>query len=372
MDRHKEFMLGFVEALLENIGHDSSKVMEIYEKISPYMVTDCSDHMMTDLFNRFIEYELKDVVSPVGTNVRGEEYMEFTVTRRPVVVEPGSFDIINGKIGYIELQSFDESAPILVNNALDFFDKNGITDIIFDLRYNTGGSVAALLEISQRIIPKGPVIHFEYKDKSKNSTLYSTCINPRYSLIVLVNDYSASASEAFCGAVQDSKIGIVVGTTTFGKGTMQNLTNFRIGGGVKMTEAEYLTRNKRHIDGIGIKPNYYTEDKIIRMKSAGFNDFDFETKMKLGDKGPTVLALNQRLYAMGYNVGIPDDEFTQQTHDAVYSFQSLKGLYPYGVCDITTQVAIQTDMQTLEFPDDKTLKTAIDIFETKTLKKYIK
>lgn len=85
MDRHKEFMFGFVEALHENIGHDSSKVMEIYEKISPYMVTDCSDHMMTDLFNRFIEYELKDVVSPVGTNVRGKEYMEFYLDKEKLL-----------------------------------------------------------------------------------------------------------------------------------------------------------------------------------------------------------------------------------------------------------------------------------------------
>lgn len=312
-----------------------------------------------------------DTMVKIGV-MRGTEYMEFSVVRRPVIIEPGSYDVIGDKIGYIELSSFDESAPTLVNHALDYFDKLGITNIIFDLRFNTGGSVSSLLEISQRIIPKGPVIHFEYKDETQNETLYSTCTNPKYSLIVLVNDYSASASEAFCGAVQDSKIGIVVGTTTFGKGTMQNLTNFRIGGGVKMTAAEYLTRNKRRIDGTGIKPDYYIEDKIIRMKNSDFGDFDFETKPKLGDKGPLVLALNQRLDAMGYDVGIPDDEFGEDTYNAVYNFQVLKGLYPYGVCDITTQIAIENDMQVLEFYDNSTLKTAINIFETNTLKKYIK
>ena len=139
-----------------------------------------------------------------------------------------------------------------------------------------------------------------------------------------------------------------------------------------MTEAEYLTRDKRHIDGEGIKPDIYAEDKAIRMSRANFNDLDFETKPKLGDKGPLVLAINQRLFAMGYDVGIPTDEYTQKTHDAIYTFQSAKGLFPYGVCDITTQLAIENVMQTLEFSDNKIFNTALNIFTSKTLDKYIK
>ncbi len=316
------------------------------------------------------------IVGDIGTNVtvgvmRGGEYLEYTVTRKPVKVEPGRYQILEGNIGYIELQSFDGSAPELVNNALDEFDKNGVTKIIFDLRYNAGGSVNVLVEICQRIIPEGPVIRFEYKDEKKNFSLYSECKDPKYSLIVLANEYSASASEAFCGAVQDSGIGIVVGTGTYGKGTMQNLTKFRVGGGIKLTEAEYLTRDGRHINGTGIVPDYYEDDKIIRMARAGFNDFDFETKMKLGDKGPVVLALNQRLYAMGYDVGIPTDKFTQDTYNAVYQFQSTQGLFPYGVCDITTQLAIENIMQKHEFSNEQIFKTALDIFRTGTLNKYL-
>jgi len=261
----------------------------------------------------------------------------------------------------------------MVNSALDLFDSKGITNIIFDLRFNGGGSVNALSEICQRIIPSGPVIHFDFKNDKENYTVYSNCQDAKYKLIVLANDYSASASEAFCGAVQDSKVGIVVGTTTYGKGSMQTLTNFRVGGGVKITVAEYLTRDKRHIDGIGIKPDYYVEEKVIKLKNAGFNDFDFETKPKLGDKGPRVLALNQRLWAMGYDVGIPTDVFTQKTHTAVYNFQaSSKELHPYGVCDIATQLAIEKAMQSVEFYDDASFKTAVEIFKAGSLEKYEK
>lgn len=316
------------------------------------------------------------IIGEIGTTVkigikRGEEILEFTVTRQPVIVAPGSYQIIDGKVGYIELQSFDGSAPLLVNNALDEFDKQGITNIIFDLRYNLGGNVDVFSQICQRIIPKGPIIHFQYQNEKDLKTLYSQCKKPKYSVIVLANEYSASASEAFCGAVQDSGIGFVVGDTTYGKGTMQTLTNFRIGGGVKMTVAEYLTRNKRHIDKIGIKPDYTVYDSIIKMKNSDFNDFDFDTVMKLGDKGPTVLALNQRLWAMGYSVGIPTDEFTQETHSAVVHFQATKNLVSNGICDTKTQIEIQNVMQLQEFSDNKIFKTALEIFKSGNFKKYL-
>ena len=317
------------------------------------------------------------IVGEIGTTVevgivREGQPMSFTVMRKKVSVESVNHEIIDDNIGYIILESFDETSPELVNRALDEFDKKGITDIIFDLRYNSGGSVNAYSKICQRIIPQGPIIHFEYKNEGSNRSLYSNCANPKYTVVVLANEYTASASEAFCGAVQDSGIGIVVGTGTYGKGTMQNLTNFRVGGGVKMTEAEYLTRNKRHIDKVGIEPDVYENDKTIRLNRSGYNDLDFESKLKLGDSGPVVLAINQRLWAMGYDVGIPTDTYTQKTHDAIYTFQSSQGLFPYGVCDISTQLAMENIMQTLEFSDNMMFKKALEIVKTKTVDSYIK
>lgn len=79
MDRHKEFMKGFIEAYRSKIGKNISRAMEVFEEISPYIVTDCSDNVMMNLLNRFYEYELAEVISPSGTNVRGEEFMEFYI-----------------------------------------------------------------------------------------------------------------------------------------------------------------------------------------------------------------------------------------------------------------------------------------------------
>lgn len=79
MDRHKEFMSGFLEAFRTKIGKNISSAMEIYNDISPYVVTDCSDQVLSEMFNRFYYYELVDIISPSGTNVTGEEYMEFYI-----------------------------------------------------------------------------------------------------------------------------------------------------------------------------------------------------------------------------------------------------------------------------------------------------
>lgn len=315
------------------------------------------------------------VLGEIGTKVkigvnREDEYLEFDIPRALVKIEPGSYEVVEGDIGYIELQSFDYSAPTLVNHALDHFADHGVKNIIFDLRYNLGGSVEAFRQVCNNFIPKGPIIHFQYKGEENLDTTYSDCEDAKYSIIVLTNEYTASAAEAFAGAVQDSGIGIVVGDNTYGKGTMQTLVNFRVGGGVKLTVAEYLTRDKRHINDIGIKPDVYAEDKVIRLKKSGFADMDFTTKPKLGDKSQCVLGINQRLNAMGYDVGIPKDEYTQKTHDAVYHLQLTQGLYPYGVCDITTQNKIEEIMQTLEFMSNTSFDTALEIFRSGTINKY--
>lgn len=330
----------------------------------------------TDIRGMPIEQAKLYITGEVGTYVkigfiRDGEYLEFNVMRKPVVVEPGMFQIVDPKVGYICLETFDASAPELVDRALDAFDDAGITDIIFDVRSNPGGSVNSLVKISQRLIPKGPVIGFEYKNESKNTMLYSMCENAKYRLIVLANENSASAAEAFCGAVQDSGVGFVLGTATYGKGTMQNLTDFKVGGGVKLTEAEYITRNGRHIDGVGIKPDEYSVDSVTTLAESGYSDLDFENVYSVGDKGDAVLAINQRLWAIGFDVGIPTDEYTDKTYFAIYRFQSSAGLFPYGVCDISTQLKLEDMLQEAEIPDNAPYNTALEIFKTNTFDEYM-
>ncbi len=323
-----------------------------------------------DIVGMYIEAAKQYIIGEEGTDVvigfiRDGEYKEVTITRAIITVESTYSQILEGDIGYLSIAQFDEHLYESVKKELDFFDENGITDLIIDLRNNPGGSLEVLVEVAGEFVPKGPVMHIDYKGDEYDYTFFSELEKPKYNLVVLVNEYSASASEAFAGAIQDTKAGTIVGVTTYGKGTMQNVVSVTVGGGIRLTEAEYLTPNKNHVHQIGITPDIEIENKIVPFLDENFSKFTYDRVMQLGDEGDDVLALNQRMYLLGYSVGIPDDKFDDDLYYAVKKFQDTMGLYPYGVCDITTQLAIHNAIQGEEILHDRQLEAALKIFEDK-------
>lgn len=305
------------------------------------------------------------------TILRNGQQLTITTLRRKVVIDPGFFQTVeNDTIGYIALYDFYEHAGEFVAGALKHFDTKNIENIILDLRNNPGGSVSTMVEIASLLIPEGPAIHFEFKDSNRNNTLYSTNKNPKYNVAVLVNGNSASASEAISVAIQDTGVGIVVGTDTFGKGTMQNITTFKIGGGIKMTEAEYLSPNKRKINGIGVGPDVYVEDKTINYSKSNYKKITYDRVMKNGDVGSDVYALEERLYFLGYEIGIPDEIYDKKTEEAVLTFQSATKLYPYGVADITTQLKLEEVLSGNDVVQNDIYQRAVDIFKNENWEDY--
>ena len=187
----------------------------------------------------------------------------------------------------------------------------------------------------------------------------------------MVNENSASASEAFAGAVQDTGVGIVVGQQSFGKGTMQNVTKFKVGGGIKLTEAVYLTPNRRNINGKGIEPDVKVKDKEIKYTDAkDLIPITYDRTVKLGDSGNDVKALKQRLELLGLSVNADSDVFDQETEFAVRKFQESQKLFVYGVMDITTQLALENLFMAATVSDNNVLNTALEIFRTGTLESY--
>lgn len=303
--------------------------------------------------------------------VRDDVYFETVATRRPVAVDSGRhYSIPDSKIGYIQLYSFDEQSNSYITSALNDFENKGITDIIFDLRNNPGGSLYALEEICQHFIPEGPIIHIEYKNPLKNYTIKSNNKAPKYNLIVLINENSASAAEAFAGAIQDTGVGIVIGSQSYGKGTMQNLTKFKVGGGIKLTEAEYLTPNKRNINGIGIEPDFKCTDSMISYSNSDMKPISYDIVLKEGDRGEGVTAIKQRLDILGYSVDLSTDIFDEQLVFATKKFQENVELYPYGVMDITTQLALENIFIGQIVSDNAVFNKAVEIFKTNTLNEY--
>jgi carboxyl-terminal processing protease len=131
--------------------------------------------------------------------------------------------------------------------------------LVIDLRSNPGGNLQTVCQMADLILPKGNIVSI--KDKNGNGNVYTSDADTMLDvpLVVLINGYSASASEIFAGAVQDYKLGTLVGTTTYGKGIVQNIYGLGDGTALKITSSEYFTANGRNIHGIGIKPDVELE-----------------------------------------------------------------------------------------------------------------
>lgn len=194
--------------------------------------------------------------------LRNGEKIEKEVERKHVVIKDSKSQILEGNIGYVQLITFDENSASNVEKYLDEFNQKGIKKVILDLRDNTGGIVTEAVSLCELFVQKDDIIMKSY-DKSKKETITkSRKENTRdIELVLLVNEMSASASEITTGALKDNKAATVIGTTTFGKGVMQEiLPIFNNTAGLKLTTEEFFTPNGTKIHGIGITPDIEIED----------------------------------------------------------------------------------------------------------------
>lgn len=183
------------------------------------------------------------------------DYLEFTLTRRKVEAPTVKLTMLEDDIAYIELTEFDEVSIDQFADALATARGSGMKGLILDLRGNPGGSVNAVVEMCRMILPEGMIVYTENKEGKR--TEY-TCDGKRkleVPMTVLVDGNSASASEIMAGAIKDYGIGTLVGTTTFGKGIVQQILSFRDGSAVKITISSYFTPKGNNIHEIGIKPD---------------------------------------------------------------------------------------------------------------------
>lgn len=318
----------------------------------------------TDIRGMDVDMARTYIVGPQGTEVtigikRGTEELSFTMKRSIVTTIPGFYQILDDNVGYIQLSSFDAHSPEFMAEALDALKDT--KNIIFDLRFNPGGALESLRAIAGLTLPKGPVMHLEYKNPINNTAVENEINGYRHKLVVLVNGYTASAAEAFAAAVQDYEVGVVIGEQTTGKGTMQIVNGLLTGGGYKLTVAEYLSPNKRTINNIGVEPDFKVKPKTVKYSDIYVEKPSFDTVLREGDTGTDVLAFEQRLDMLGYSVGVPDKTFDENTFYAVKKYQENAGLHPYGVLDFTTQMSIDNAIQGQEVVVDTVMDKAIEI-----------
>lgn len=214
--------------------------------------------------------DLSEVVTQVkgkeGTEVkmtllRGADRQEIEVTavRRKLQTQTVSYEMKEGQIGYIRVSEFDEVTLEQFREAKAALESQGMASMLIDLRGNPGGNLSTVCDMLREILPEGLIVYTEERDGERTDYKCDGKTPWEKPLAVLINGASASASEIFAGAVQDYGIGQLVGTTTYGKGVVQQLFPMTDGTMVKLTIAEYFTPKGRNIDGIGIVPDVEVE-----------------------------------------------------------------------------------------------------------------
>lgn len=214
------------------------------------------------------------------TVFRNLETIDFDVTREIVHINYVEHQILDGNIGYVLVYDFLGNAYDGFVSALDAFKAAGVKAMIIDLRNNGGGLLDASVDMADVILPEGTVVSL--KDKTGYEESY-TIDNEYYDvpMVVLVNEYSASASEILAGAIRDYGEGTLVGSKTFGKGVVQNVLEFPDGSGIKITTARYYTPSGECIHDIGIEPHVAVELDEDAVTMYGINNLPHEEDAQL-------------------------------------------------------------------------------------------
>ncbi|MBR5561003.1 MAG: S41 family peptidase [Clostridia bacterium] len=188
------------------------------------------------------------------TIVRGLETIDFDITRKIVNITYVESQILEGNIGYVMIYDFLGNAVEGFAQAIEDFKAANVSGMIIDLRNNGGGLLDASVAMADMILPECTVV--SVRDKLGREDRYNID-NDYYDvpMVVLVNEYSASASEILAGAIRDCEAGTLVGAKTFGKGVVQSVVDFPDGSGLKVTTARYYTPNGECIHEVGIEPH---------------------------------------------------------------------------------------------------------------------
>ena len=292
------------------------------------------------------------------------ETVYLDITRKSIVVNEITSEILDGNIGYIKISRFSSETDSNFGEIIEDFNEKGIQGLVIDLRNNPGGLVQESVKLADRFIEEGDaIVHLDYRNEDERETYMAHNGAMDIPLAVLINEGSASASEIFAGAIKDTGSGIIVGTKSFGKGTVQNVSPISNGGAIKLTIAEYLTAGEEKIDKVGIQPDIVVENpKTNQLEEVkDFVPMIEADKPALGDIGLNVYGAQQRLAFLGYDV-TPSGKMDGNTFEMIRRFQESEGLYPYGVLDWTTRDRLMNKVYDIVVTgtEDLQLQTAID------------
>ena len=241
---------------------------------------------LEDVSTKGSEYISSKIKGTAGSTVkikvlRGEEELTFDVERAEIKVYKIKHEMLQNNIGYIDFDSFTNTSYNEFKAAYEDLKNNGATSLIVDLRNNTGGYVDSALNIADMFVDSGKALLIT-EDKNGNRYTQSSKNSKEIDMpvVVLVNEYTASASEILTGILKDYKLATIVGTTTYGKGVIQevypDVLGKDIGGALKVTVSEYFTPNGNKINKVGIEP-----DEKVELDDSESTDITKDTDTQL-------------------------------------------------------------------------------------------
>jgi len=309
---------------------------------------------------------------PAADSIRGEPGTKVVITvKRPGVTDPLTFELIretinvtsvesrplDSQVGYIAVSGFDQDTDKEFDQALQSLVQGGARGVIIDLRGNPGGILQVCERMVDRFLPERyPYLRLRWTwrtdiVRSRMGDDYTPLegIEYRsdgrfpYPVAILVNGYSASASEIFAVSLQEWGAARVFGSTTYGKSCVQSIYSLSSGGGVKITTATWTTGLGRQIDGLGVVPDEIIDDPgAPSPPEPGFIPVPSAWVFRRGALGSDVVNLQMRLNQLGYAGGSADGVFASQTEEALKRFQAAVGLPQTGVTDAVTVTALNS------------------------------
>jgi carboxyl-terminal processing protease len=220
-----------------------------------------------------------------------EEPLVFTITRDIIKIQSVRSKLLEGNVGYARLSQFQEASTEDLTKALEELTAKNIQGLILDLRNNPGGLLTAAVGVSEQFLESGRLV-VSIRGRNEQKIEYrasATSKNYEYPMIVLINHGSASASEIVAAAMQDWGKAVVIGTTSFGKGSVQTILPLSDGSGLRLTTAKYYTPKGKSIHTIGVQPDIIIDPKTIQVakqEAAGENKAEKSSTTAAAAKPP--------------------------------------------------------------------------------------
>lgn len=318
-----------------------------------------------DMEGKNISYVVSKVRGEIGTDVtltiqRGSQELEVKITRAKISIETvkGTIDKDDATIGHVQINSFAKNTANEFETVVKDLRSKGVKKFIFDVRFNPGGLLDQAIAISNMFVDEGKTI-LNVEDRNGKITSYNASkkygtfkITEPY--VLLVNEGSASASEILAAALKESADAKLIGTKTYGKGTVQSVVEVTDNSELKYTTAKWLTPNKTWIHKVGIEPT----EAVSMPDYYNITIIDTREVVKEGAVSENVKTIETILKGLGYDV-IAEGYFDGKTTDAVKKFQKSKGLSETGEVDEKTGTALMNAVREALKENDTQYKAAV-------------